>query len=529
MIRQLSIPLIAGLAALAGELVGDGFAGGGGASLGIEEAVGRTVDVAINHDDHAIHIHRLNHPLTRHYCEKIEDVDPIVVCAGLRVGMWWFSPDCTHHSRAKGGKPRDQKIRGLAWQAVRWAAAVSPRVIFLENVPEFVDWCPLIQKRDKRGRLVFQKDGTPWLIADPARKGVTFREFIGQLQALGYTVEWRTLCAADFGAPTTRKRLFLVARRDGLPIAWPEPSHGPGRAHPYRTAAECIDWSIPCPSIFGRKKPLAEKTLRRIAHGVVRYVIENARPFIVPVKSWGGGGNGPRSIDLPMRTVTASKRGEFAVVAPTLVQTGYGEREGQRPRSLDLQKPLGTIVGCGQKHALVAAFIAKHYTGVIGQEVERPLGTITAKDHHSAVVMSLTKFQQNNRGCAIDEPLDTVMAGAQRFGLVAAFIQRYYSNGGQLSGADQPVPTITTKDRMALVTVEIDGETWAIVDIGMRMLQPRELARAQGFPDSYQFTGTKQQQVARIGNSVCPPVARALVAANFGASRPYPKRRKAVA
>jgi DNA (cytosine-5)-methyltransferase 1 len=456
------------------EVIVDNFAGGGGASTGIELALGRSPDIAVNHDPTAIAMHAANHPETRHLCGDVWDVDPAGVTNGETVDLAWFSPDCKHHSKAKGGKPRDAKIRALAWVVVRWARAVHPRVIILENVEEFQDWGPLLSNH----------------LPDPKRLGSTFRMWLGKLKASGYNVQMRELRACDYGAPTTRKRLFVIARCDGHPIVWPEPTHGPGRSQPWRTAAECIDWSIPCPSIFGRRRPLADNTMRRIARGIQKFVIDNPRPFIVPVKTWGGGGNEPRAIDEPMRTITASKRGEFAVVAPTLVQTGYGERPGQAPRCLDLHQPLGTVVGCGQKHGLVAAFLAKHNGGheATGSSLDEPIHTVTAKDHHS---------------------------------LVHAFLARY--NGGATGQkVDRAIGAITTARRFGLVTVH--GEKWSIADIGMRMLQPRELFRAQGFDDAYIIERdangkrfTKTAQIRCCGNSVCPPLAAALVRANVGA------------
>jgi DNA (cytosine-5)-methyltransferase 1 len=484
-----------------GEIAVDLFAGGGGASSGIEAALGIGPAVAINHDPAAIEMHAANHPDTQHFCESVFDVDPRHACAGRPVGLLWASPDCTHFSRAKGGKPRSQKIRGLAWIVVTWAAAVAPRVIAMENVPEFLTWGPL----DEEGQPI------------EAKEGETFREFVAQLRALGYEVDWRVLSAADYGAPTWRRRLFLVARRDGEPVRWPSPTHGPDREHPYRTAAECIDWSIRCPSIFDRERPLADATCRRIAHGVHRYVIDAADPFIVGIDQRGTGDGCSWGINAPLSTITTKAR--HALVAPTLIQTSYGERKGQRPRSLNLHEPLGTVVAGGQKHAVVAAFLAKHYGGVVGHEVTRPLGAVTAKDHHSLVAAHLTKFYGTSTGAPLDQPAPTVTGQGQHAGLVAAFLQRYYSNGGQWPSPADPAPTITSKARLGLVLVHVAGEPYVIADLGMRMLQPRELARAQGFGDAYVLTGTKTQQVARIGNSVCPPVAAAVVRANLATGR----------
>jgi DNA (cytosine-5)-methyltransferase 1 len=473
----------------------DLFAGGGGASEGIRRATGTHPIVAINHDPAAIAMHAANHPSTLHLCESVYDVRPGDVIRGRAIDLLWASPDCTHFSRAKGGKPRKKEIRGLAWVVVDWAREVRPRIICLENVPEFVTWGPLHPEDHPDPKL----RGQP----DPAHAGETFREWTAALRDLGYAVEWRVLVAADYGAPTTRRRLFLVARADGAPIAWPEPTHGPGRAQPYRTAAECIDWSIPCPSIFTRKRPLAEATQRRIAEGVRRYVLEAARPFIVPVKSWGGGGNGPRSIDEPMRTVTTSKRGEFAVVAPSLINTRNGERQGQAPRTHDITRPFPTVTATGSQGALVAAFLAKHngsgdrWAAAVGQDLAEPMHTVTGRDTKAAVTAHLAP-----------EPGDQSEA-------VAAFLVKYYGSGGQWQALTEPLHTIVAKARFGLVTVPIAGEEYALVDIGMRMLVPRELARAQGFGDDYHLTGTVEEQTGRIGNSVCPDVAAALVGANL--------------
>lgn len=486
-----------------GPVIVDLFAGGGGASEGIRQATGRGPIVAINHCAAAIAMHAENHPETIHFQESVFDVRPQLAARGRAVDLLWASPDCTHFSRAKGGKPRSKEIRSLAWVMVDWAREVRPRVIAMENVPEFVTWGPL----DDEGQPV------------KARAGETFREFVAALEGHGYTVAWRVLNAADYGTPTSRKRLFLVARCDGAPIVWPEPTHGPGRAAPWRTAAECIDWSIPVPSIFDRPRPLAEATQRRIAEGIRRYVLGAARPFIVQTGHQSGDGGKVRPVDAPLSTIVT--KAEHCLVSPTLIQTGYGEREGQAPRALDIGAPLGTIVAGGAKHALVAAFLAKHYGGVVGQGLDRPVGTVTAIDHHAVAAVFLDKLHGSARaGQPVDAPAPTVTAGGGRggghAGLVAAFLARYYGQGGQWSGLDAPLPTVTTLDRMALVTVSIDGEPYVLADIGMRMLQPRELARAQGFPDSYVLTGTKSEQVARLGNAVCPPVARAIVEAQLG-------------
>jgi len=530
---------------VAAELVVDLFAGGGGASTGIEQAIGRHVDIAVNHDPEAVSLHEANHPQTRHFTCDVFEVDPLEVTAGQPVGLLWASPDCKHFSKAKGGKPVSKKIRGLAWVVVEWARAVRPRTIFLENVEEFQTWGPL------------GEDDRPC----PLRKGETFREWKAALEAEGYVVEWRELRANDHGTPTIRKRLYLVARCDGLPIVWPEPTHGkPGtlpvkakKLQPWRIAAECIDWSIPCPSIFDRKRPLADATLRRVAKGVMRYVVDAAEPFIVPIANWSG--DRVNAIGEPLTTVTANpKGGAHALVIPTLVQTGYGERPGQAPRVPGLEKPLGTAVD-GQKHALVAAFLAKHYTGVVGSEAGEPIGTVTSVDHHSLVTAALVgvggragqsrprgmddptatitskydtalvtsnlvKLRGTSTAQATNEPLHTVSAQGQHFAEVRAFLLKYYGTGENTPSLTDPMATVTAKDRFALVTVH--GEQYAIVDIGLRMLTPRELYRAQGFPDSYQIEHgargeplTKTAQVRMCGNSVCPPLARAIVAANY--------------
>lgn len=454
------------------ELVVDNFAGGGGASTGIEAAIDRSVDIAINHDPEAIAMHRANHPSTEHYCEDVFSINPRAVTNGAPVGLAWFSPDCKHFSKAKGGKPVDKNIRGLAWVVIRWAEDVRPRLIMLENVEEFQTWCPL----DPEGR------------PDLSRKGQTFREWVGRLQALGYVVEWRELKAADFGAPTSRKRLFVVARCDGQPIIWPSPTHGKG-LRPYRTAAECIDWSIPCPSIFERPKPLADATLRRIARGVRRYVIESGEPFIVTMRGTSAThlDQSAQSTVEPLRTISASGL-HHALAVSTLIQTSYGERKGQAPRVPGLEKPLGTIMAQGQKHALVTAFLARHYGGHEndGSDLRIPIHTITSKDHHH---------------------------------LVSAFLMKYYK-ADQDPRLEEPLHTVTTKHRFALVTIR--GEDYIIADIGMRMLAPHELFRAQGFRSNYILNPlvngkplSKTAQVRMCGNSVCPPLAEALVRANY--------------
>jgi DNA (cytosine-5)-methyltransferase 1 len=470
------------------ELIVDSFAGGGGASEGIRWALGRDPDIAINHDAEAVSMHRMNHPTSRHFTEDIWKVDPGKACGGRPVGLMWLSPDCKHFSRAKGGKPVSKRVRGLAWVAVRWAEAVSPRVICMENVEEFLTWGPL------------GEDGRPCR----QRKGLTFRRFVGRLRALGYVVEWRSFRAADHGAPTTRRRLFLVARRDGQPIRWPAATHGEGLT-PWRTAAECIDWSLPCPSIFDRSKPLAENTLRRIAAGIRRFVLETPRPFVVSLRGTGDSQiqYTAHDIDEPLRTISGGGI-HAGLVVPSLIQTGYGERNGQAPRVLDLHAPLGTVVN-GQKHALVAAYLARHFTGVAGRDLREPVPTVTAVDHHSLVTAQLGPI-------------------ADRREQVRAFLVAYFGNEKDGGSLHDPMRTVTSRDRFGLVTVH--GVDYAICDIGMRMLQPRELFRAQGFTDEYEIEHgiddageivslTKTAQVRLVGNSVCPPLAKAIVRAQF--------------
>jgi DNA (cytosine-5)-methyltransferase 1 len=458
----------------------DNFAGGGGASTGIERATGRPITIAVNHSRAAIAMHAANHPHTHHECEDIWAVDPRTVCAGRRVRRAWFSPDCTHFSKAKGAQPRSREVRGLAGVVVKWAREVQPEEIFLENVEEFQDWGPL------------DENGKP----DRSVRGADFRAWLAALVDCGYDVEYRVLVAANYGTPTTRKRLFLKAVRKGRPIVWPAGSHGKGHAQPWNTAASIIDWSLPCPSIFDRKRPLAEATLRRIAAGLRRYVIESARPFIVPLTHQGG--DRVYSLDVPMRTVTCANRGELALVAPSLVQTGYGEREGQTPRALDIGKPLGTVVS-GGKHALVSAFLSKHYTGVVGQQMGLPLGTVTTIDHHSLATVTLSPERDRRES-------------------VRAFLVAYYGSEREGQSLFDPIRTVPTKDRFGLVTIH--GQDYAITDIGMRMLSPRELFNAQGFPADYiidlECDGkrlTKTQQIELAGNSVCGQVAEALVSA----------------
>ncbi len=505
------------------EMIVDLFAGGGGASCAILAATGRHPDLAVNHDETAIAVHTANHPTTRHAQASIWKVEPREACAGRAVGLLWASPDCRHFSRASGGAARWKSVRALPGVVITWATRVRPRIICVENVAEMEGWGPLLP------------NGQPC----PDRIGRSFKAWCGRLRGLGYTVEWRQLCAADFGAPTTRTRLFIVARCDGEPITWPQPTHSrrPSMFEaPWRTAAECIDWSIPCPSIFARGKDLADKTQARIAHGVRRFVLEAAEPFLVQITQKGGDGFRGQPLGAPLRTITCAKGGEMAlispiltgcggragqsppksagnpmntittkadqiIVAPTLIQVGYGEREGQAPRVPGLEKPLGTVVAGGEKHAVVAAFLAQHNTGVVGHSARRPVSTImTAGCHQQLVTATLTPAEAE---------------GAER---VAAFLLRY--NGTNIGQRlDQPLGTATTKERFALVTVA--GVPHVITDIGMRMLHWRELAAAQGLPGDYLWTGPdgaplgKTKIIRLIGNSVSPPPATALLRANL--------------
>ncbi len=529
------------------ELIIDNFAGGGGASTGIELALGRHVDIAINHDAEAVAMHTANHPQTKHYCESVWDVNPREVTAGRPVGLVWLSPDCKHFSKAKGGKPVEKKIRGLAWVALRWAATVKPRIIMLENVEEFVTWGPLVEGPDGKLRPC------------PKRKGREFRAFVNALNRQGYAVEHRELRACDYGAPTIRKRLFLIARRDGKPITWPAPTHGDPkseavqckRLNPWRTAAECIDWSIPCPSIFERTKPLAEATQQRIAKGIMRYVVNAAEPFIV-----GAGGPSysgkPVSINRPFGSLTTENHRALAV--PFVTEHANSSNQRNMPADAPLRTQCAQVKG--GHFALVSAFLAKHYTGVIGSDLRDPLGTATSVDHHSFVTAQLVgcggragqsrprdasepvqtitakadtaiiasnliKLRGTSSTAATDEPLHTISAGGQHHAEVRAFLVKYYGTD-QDPRLTEPLHTVTTKDRYGLVTVA--GEEYTIADIGLRMLAPRELFRAQGFPESYiigdnpaqGLTLTKSSQVRMCGNSVCPPLSAALVRANIG-------------
>ncbi|MBA6142299.1 DNA methyltransferase [Pseudomonas putida] len=577
------------------EIVVDFFCGGGGAGTGLEMGLGRPVTVAKNHSPAAISMHTANHPAARHFTTDVFEGDPDEECQGRPVGWFHMSPDCTHHSQAAGGQPRKREIRNLSWIGLKWAGKKRPRVISLENVKQILQWGPLIAKRDKATGRVMKLDGTvaaigervpvqqQFLVPDPKRRGITWRRFVQLLEGMGYQVEWRIIKACDFGAPTSRERLFMIARCDGQPIVWPEPTHA---KHPakgqqkWRTAADCIDWSVPSKSIFGRKKELAAATLRRVAKGMKKFVLDNPQPFIVPIANWSG--ELAQSADEPLRTVTSWPRGgSFAMASPTLVQTGYGERNGQQPRVPGLDQPLGTVVAGGVKHALAAAHLVKFRFNSEGTSVTEPVPTITSGGNYKRpagaahamgvctafieqanggfnttpakgadeplttvtntgsqqrlVTASLATLRRNCVGRPVDDLVPTMTAGAEHHALVeyklspeheegalrvAAFLISYYGTENT-SAADAPAPTITTKDRLGLVTVFVKGTPYVIVDICLRMLQPHELYRAQGFPAGYIIDKgadgkrfTKTEQVHMCGNSVSPPPMAALARAN---------------
>lgn len=437
----------------------DLFAGGGGASTGLEMGLDRPVHIAINHNPAAISMHQANHPGALHFQTDVWLVDPLEAVAGRRLGWFHASPDCTHHSQAAGGQPRKKEIRDLSWVVIKWAGKVRPRVISLENVKQIRQWGPLIAKRCKQTGRVVRLDGTvaapgervprheQFLVPDPRYKGRTWRRFLASLEGLGYQVEHRILKACDYGAPTSRERLFLLARRDGEPIVWPEPTHAekPAKGQkPYRTAAECIDWSIPSQSIFGRKKPLAEATLRRIAKGIQREVIERAQPFIVPIANWSREAVQP--VDQPLNTVTAWPRGgSFALATAYLAQAngGFNQRH-----SHPMTEPMSTVTNKGSQQQLVTAFLSRQFGGSVGQGCDEPAHTVTAGGGGKTALVE----------CSLSP---TVEEGALR---CAAFLMKYHGIGENIIGMDDPVSTITTKDRLALVTVWIGGDPYVIVD-----------------------------------------------------------------
>lgn len=492
------------------EIIVDNFAGGGGASTGIEMATGHSVEIAINHDPAAIAMHKANHPTTEHYCESVWDINPLKAVRGRQVALCWFSPDCKHFSKAKGSKPVEKSIRGLAWIAVRWAATVKPRVIMLENVEEFKTWGPLL------------KNNMP----DPKKKGWTFDYFVKSLKKQGYEVDYRELKACDYGAPTIRKRFFLIARRDGKPIVWPQPTYGDpkslevklGKLKPWRTAAEIIDWSIPCPSIFDRKKKLSENTLRRIARGIQKFVVDNPQPFIARIGQTGFGGDKLQyPLNQPLTTIVS--KAEHLLVTPFLTSY-HSETQPGEVRGMTLDNPIHTL-DTSNRFGLVTAFISEYYGGFYkgaGSDVDNPVATITTKERHALVTAFVAQQYKSSIGHTLEQPLGTVTM-VNKASLVKAFLLKYYGTDiGQ--DINSPLHTITTKDRFGLVTIK--GQDYQIVDIGMRMLQPHELFKAQGFPDNYiidhDFEGKaypKTAQVARCGNAVPPPFAEALVRANL--------------
>ncbi|RMR98409.1 C-5 cytosine-specific DNA methylase, partial [Pseudomonas coronafaciens pv. garcae] len=644
------------------EIVVDFFCGGGGAGTGLEMGLGRTVSVAKNHSAAAISMHTVNHPGAKHFTTDVFDGDPDTECGGKAVGWFHMSPDCTHHSQAAGGQPRKREIRNLSWIGLKWAGKKKPRVISLENVKQILQWGPLVAKRCKStGRVVKLGGGIAapgevvpidqqFLVPDPARRGQTWAAFVAELERLGYVVEWRVIRACDFGAPTSRERLFMIARCDGQPIVWPEPTHAkrPAKGQkPWKTAAECIDFTDLGKSIFGRKKDLAPATLRRVAKGMKKFVIDNPAPFIVPIANWSGetvqsaneplrtvtsypkGGafsvvspviapathQGSDRINDPLEplpTITCANRGELTLISPTLIQSGYGEREGQQPRVPGIDQPLGTVVAGGVKHALASACIVQAGHGEGSGATKRrshgvndilgPVGTVTASGGGQSVsaavmiqanggfntthakdireplttvtnsgsqqqlaVANLVHLRGNCDARDVSDPLHTISAGGQHHGMVTAFMERQFGasvgqpldepaptvtagGGGKssavslrlspeheegalrvaaflisyygtenVSGAGEPAPTITTKDRLALVTVMVKGTPYVIIDICLRMLKPSELYKAQGFPADYVITNgadgkafTKTQQVHMCGNSVSPPPMAAL-------------------
>ncbi|WP_267268554.1 DNA cytosine methyltransferase [Pseudomonas protegens] len=609
------------------EIVVDFFCGGGGAGTGLEMGLGRAVNVAKNHSAAAISMHTVNHPGAVHYTTDVFDGDPDTECGGKAVGWFHMSPDCTHHSQAAGGQPRKREIRNLSWIGLKWAGKKKPRVISLENVKQILQWGPLVAKRDKATGRVVKLGGSvaapgevvpvhqQFLVPDPARRGRTWAVFVAELQRLGYAVEWRVIKACDFGAPTSRERLFMIARCDGQPIVWPEPTHAKNPAKgqkKWRTAAECIDWKIQSKSIFDRPKPLATATLRRIAKGMKKFVLDAADPFIVPIANWSGdsvqsaqeplrtvtswprGGSFAMASPIiapathqgsdrindpaaPLPTVTCANRGELTLISPVMVGTG-GPAYSGKPVSVD--QPTGTLMT--QNHrALAAAHLVKFRFSDEGKALDEPLPTITSGGNYQrpagaahAMGISTAFMAQMNGGfnttaaksiedpmttvtntgsqqqlvtanllylrgncdakdCA--EPLHTVSAAGTHHGLVeytlspeheegalrvAAFLISYYGTEN-VSAAGDPAPTITTKDRLGLVTVTIKGTPYVIVDICLRMLQPSELYKAQGFPSDYIISHgadgkpfTKTQQVHMCGNSVSPPPMAALARAN---------------
>lgn len=558
------------------ELIIDNFAGGGGASVGIELATGRPVDIAINHDADAIAMHRVNHPYTRHYQEDVFAINPEEVTGGRPVGIAWFSPDCKHFSRAKGNKPVEHKIRGLSWVILKWAMSnVAPRCIFMENVEEIQTWGPLITDADGKSR------------PDPERSGETFKAFLGMLSSgvspdcpalaeaceflkikrggtdeqrlirgLGYKLDYRTIKACDFGAPTIRKRFYLVARNDGKPIVFPKATHGKGKGlKPYRTAAECIDWSIPCPSIFERKKPLVRNTLRRVARGISKFVINNPKPYILEmnyentfqdvdkslttltsvnkhfvltpslVECSHQSGPGIHTVNAPMNT--QGTKACFAVTTPFLTPIGYGEAKHQAPRVNSIIEPLTTVVS-SNKSFLTAPTLVHYYGGADhASRCDTPVATITTLPRHYISTSHLCVLRRNMDGKSLDEPMPTLTTSAGHFAEVKTYLvplevgeeELYHWN--EVRQLLNEYADYEIKDNELLI-IEIAGIPYFIGDIGLRMLKAKELMLAQGFPADYfieiePIIGKKYceaKQIARLGNAVCPPVATALIRAN---------------
>ena len=588
---------IAGQESFDSEIFVDNFAGGGGASTGIETGLGVTIAAAINHDPAAILMHKTNHPYTEHYQASVWDIDPRTVCRGRKVGGAWFSPDCKHFSKAKGAALVDKKIRGLAWITLRWAALVRPRVIFLENVEEFQTWGPV-----RKGKPVKKLAGT------------TFHKFIGQLRDLGYEVEWRELVGADYGAPTSRKRFVLIARCDGKPIVWPEPTHAPrdseavksGRLKPWRSAAEIIDWSLPCPSIFDTKeeikeryglkavRPLADNTMRRIIRGVDKFTIKSGQPYIVPTGYGERKGQAPRVHDIkeplptvvgsgkhnlckpvlapftvtntsnsvgapagdpvhtvttagnqmlvtpylaecnhaggghvsdvrdPYKTITAKHTG--GIVASSLIQ--YHTEQTENARASGLGGPIPTI-DASNRYGLTCANLVEYYTGGRPLDVKDPMHTVTSHDREALVAVHAVKFKGDNLGHEINEPLQTITTSAGEFALCKVHLSKMHS-GDRLAGHWAEIRRLLNKfcgytlGEDEILLLEIAGTNYYIADIGLRMLSPRELYNAMGFPPDYiidrDYMGNpypKSEQVARCGNAVCPPMAAAVARSNF--------------
>lgn len=569
--------------ALSAKLVIDLFAGGGGASTGIEQAIGRHVDIAINHDPDAIGMHEVNHPQTRHYRADVWEICPRQATDGQAVGLLHASPDCTHHSQALGGQPRSKEIRSLAWVVHRWAGIAQPDVITLENVEQMMQWSPLVAKRcpdtgrvitldkirDASGKNIYRvaepgervPRNNQFLVPDKKRLGHNWRHFIQGLRDMGYQVQWRVICNADLGCHSTRTRLYLVARRDGLPIVWPEKTHAKkpvGQLKPHKPAADCIDWSIPGTSIFGRKKDLAEATMRRIAHGMQKYVLGAKEPFIAPAAAHAAFitkfNTGSVGVDLrePVPTVTAGGNPvrpgtgtTIGLVSACMVQAGHGEGKGATKRrshgTNDITGPIGTVTASGGGQSLATAFMVQAnggFNATPARDLRDGMSTVTTSgSQQQLAVAHLTTLRRNSTGKALTEPLPVVCAGGEHHGLVhyelgqddeagalrcAAFLMRYHANGGQWADLRDPMTTITTHDRLALVTVWLKGEPWVIVDITLRMLVPRELYNAQDFPPDYVIDRTaagkpltKTSQVRMAGNSVSPLPMRLIVAANY--------------